>query len=216
MSCNFTTLYILLDPDWEELAHPLATFKTFTQLFFQHPARLTLTTLKITSQEMIVTNIRHAPDAYSALEPLFACPALQDINIKLRLVDKLDDSWLKGAAASWPALRRLNIKTLHSTISEMTLAGFIPVLRNCPDLHSLGFSIHATPVDPNLLRGVGNILVKKISVGSSTIQSPARVVRSLIGMFPSLWDVTPRGAEGPGWSKVQKLLQLMGPEESWT
>lgn len=84
----------------------------------------------------------------------------------------------------------------------MTLASFILILRKCPYLYSLGFSIHATPVNPELLSGVGNVLVQEISAGSSTVvQAPAEVVRSLISVFPDLREVTFREAECPGWKK---------------
>lgn len=58
---------------------------------------------------MFVTDIQHAPVVYAAFEPLFACAALENVDIKLRIVKKLDDSWLPGAAA-WPVLRCLNIR----------------------------------------------------------------------------------------------------------
>lgn len=37
---------------------------------------------------MIVTDIKYAPDVYAAFEPLFACAALGDVGVGLRIVGK--------------------------------------------------------------------------------------------------------------------------------
>jgi hypothetical protein len=213
MACKFINLYITID-DGNTPQSPV-TIRAFTTPFLQHPARFTLTRLRLFGSEYtLVTDIHDAYSVYKALEPLFACTALQSVDIKLRIVNELDDSWLAGAASAWPSLQRLNIKTYHSSTSNMTLAGFIPILRNCPHLSSLGFSIHATPVDPTLLSRVGNTLVEEISIGSSTVRSPAKVARSLISMFPNLWEVTFRGEERAIWGRIQQLLELMSPDDN--
>lgn len=54
---------------------------------------------------------------------------------------RLSDDFLGRAAQAWPHLRELNVDPLHSSKTQVTLQGLVPLARHCPRLRSLQIGI---------------------------------------------------------------------------
>ena len=75
-------------------------------------------------------------------------------------------------------------------IDDPQMPGLIPLIKQCPRLHTLRLQLDLAPVAIPLLGGVSNTHIKKISAKpGSTLVRPQQVFRSLITLFPNLTDV---------------------------
>jgi len=148
---------------------------------------------------------------------LFSLKALQTIEMKeCWCTPALDDDWFAGAALAWPHLQVLNIHD-HNTDTlpppVVTLAGLVPLIRNCLQLSDLHLSFCAKPFDCELLHpGICNTKITYLDVGTSPIVDPVDVFQSLIAMFPNLesiyYSFTGLGdGEDDPWQKVSRLIE---------
>ncbi|GLB44366.1 hypothetical protein LshimejAT787_1602960 [Lyophyllum shimeji] len=188
----------------KQVLQPHFALARFMASFERHRCVSSLTTLWIYGSRKIdgpSDSIR------GAFRSLFSLAALESLYLNLSCTSELDDDWLAGAAAAWPRLRELAI--CHSNPPKITLAGLIPLIRNCSRLSDLWFSIAARPFDSDLLLpGFCNTRITSLFLHKSTIVSPVGVFRCLVLMFPKLKTIDVVEGEGrEGWARVSSLLK---------
>jgi hypothetical protein len=171
---------------------PVSALGQFTSPFSQHPCRDSLTTIRLFTPNFNVGD--PVTSLSEALQPLFLCAKLQDVEFVSLPLHFLDDTWLLNAALSWKSLRRLCLRVgCEQTLkagTNFSLAGLVPLAKHCLDLHTLHLSFHARAVHPTSLHDAWSRNVRSLTAGwDSTILSPHQVTRSLITLFPDLGDI---------------------------
>jgi len=139
--------------------------------------------------------VQRHPDIYAdMLQPLLSFTNLQDINIYIQSVSRLDNNFIDAAAKSWPRLRSLKLSLGRwgdhgLERSNITLNGLASLARHCPDLTSLTIVIDATVVDHVLGMPVSNPKLNVLHLGHSLIEDPTPVAAFLSGIFPYLTSI---------------------------
>lgn len=150
------------------------------------------------------------------LRPLTLLPALRILVITLDIILELQDEWLKEVSMAWPHLQSLSLYEVHHRPDRgpnMTLAGLIPLIKNCPQLSRLTLSIIVEPFHPSLLGYASNLLITSLRLPHSPITHPFKVGRCLTAMFPMLHDLDGKcnpGDEKP-WDDLRKWLRTSAP-----
>jgi len=187
---------------------------------FQSLARNSHLPLSLSSIEMLGDVrrpfVRDVDDAETAsiFQPLLALTNLQTLSLRLSGVEKLDDAWLNRASKGFPQLRRL---TLHGHAVErkrITLAGYVPLLQNCPRLRWICTATACKSFDTRkaLPAALCNENLTAFSCSKSSIESPvASIFRCLIRMFPNLNllfipSSFPSEEARKSWTDLQQLV----------
>ncbi|KAG6846933.1 hypothetical protein H0H93_011023, partial [Arthromyces matolae] len=187
----------------------IPSFTSFTAAFSKHCCTSTLT---VFSLYLAVFKGFSNHDVSAVFGPLFALRRLTTFSVYGDFVRKLDDAWLANAAAAWRQLQNLFLAQAgdHDFIPrqkpELTLAGLIPLIRNCPDLMMIHLNVVASLVEQKLLEGVHNHKLTKLNLRRSCIQGdPFKVYQTISTMFPRLHQITIFSDE-EGWKVVQEAL----------
>jgi hypothetical protein len=204
MSCAFTTLTVYCTQDNPTT---LSSFRRFTEVMERHRSCSSLTHLCLIAPKDTSSGTDPVDSAHEVFKPLCRFVALTHVTLSLEITSQLADPWLSDMVESWPALEYLEIIPKRK-VTQMTLRGLIPLVKQCPRLKMLGIPMHVRPVDPALLDGVYNSRLTDFFSLHSTIHSPTQVFRSLIRMFPNLkWVGYGSDPEyGKSWEEVRRLL----------
>jgi hypothetical protein len=127
----------------------------------------------------------HEGSAYEIPLSLFSFGALQLVALRIPTVcAQPNDSWLEGAAITWPLLRVLSLANVPSPLT--TLTGLLPLVKHCPALRTLCLSLDVKQALPTLLRGHGvyNEELESLSLCSTPISSINKVFHFLTSIFP--------------------------------
>ncbi|KAG6837009.1 hypothetical protein H0H93_016469 [Arthromyces matolae] len=158
-------------------------------------------------------------DVLFAFRTLFSLRALHSITLRLPCVVHLDDSWIKDASLSWPALQSISISfgeeyqfLVHQQKPAITLQGLIPLVANCPRLSKISIPLQGIPFHPAMpmKSHAFNSRITSITLWPATIQQPKQVFRSLVAIFPSLRQIRVSGIDQQGisdWRVVRDLLR---------
>lgn len=132
-------------------------------------------------------------------EPLLALGSLQRLVVRIPCTASvcLSDEFLSRAAQSWPHLYELNMDQSHSTKTQVTLQGLMPLARYCPKLSYLQLGVRQnyvhTVLDAELYmqenRNMPRCALTYLNVGCPTVYSPAAVSAFLSALFPNLRHV---------------------------
>jgi len=152
----------------------------------------------------------------SIFQPLLALVSLQTLSLRwLSGVETLDDARLNRASKSFPQLQNL---TLYGRVLErkrITLAGYVPLVQNCPRLGTIAVATACKSFDPRkaLPAGLCNEHLQRLDWRESSIESPvASIFRCLNIMFPNLsLLVIPSNFSSEGarksWTDLQRLVR---------
>jgi len=100
---------------------------------------LSLSTLVIfESLEHLAHNVS---DAESISQPLLALTNLEQLTLQLSGVEMFDDMWLNRASKCFPRLQILQLQGGDSEKTRITLAGYVPLLQNCPRLRLIATAV---------------------------------------------------------------------------
>lgn len=159
------------------------------------------------------------------IKPLLQFSNLMTVSLEPLAVLDLDDRDLEEISKAWPRLRHLDLSPSngHKRPYAITLAGLVPLLRNCPDLSYLGIVIDAThvePVDP----AVQNLHIEEMNLGESEIDDPHAIAPILHSMMPNLeeiyaWDEDHMRSRPHArryrrrWASVSRLLEAASEAE---
>lgn len=150
------------------------------------------------------------------LRPLTSLPALESLAITLDIVLELQDEWLEEVSLAWPRLQSLGLYEMHHRPDRgpnMTLAGLIPLVKNCPQLNRLSLPIIATPFHPSLVGDASNSLVTSLHLPYSPITHPMKVGRCLTAIFPMLSDLSGKCNSGNerAWNDLKEWIKVSAP-----
>ncbi|RDB21614.1 hypothetical protein Hypma_011192 [Hypsizygus marmoreus] len=218
MRCAFTLLDVSINnPDSSEVE--LSTFEQLLDAFTErHPASTSLSSLRITGDVAIHQYSSEAQKSFlHKMRNLFSLQSLRNLEIDVQAVSLLDDSWISGAATAWPGLQQLSLDgrgTPHAT-----LAGWVPLLKNCAELELLHITSIFRPFSTKLLSGVCNAHITHIGSQASVLESPTAVFRCLTAMFPRLRSVyndsNREDEQGEDWDQLKKMLDESGECSTW-
>ncbi|KAF8055208.1 hypothetical protein FPV67DRAFT_1544554 [Lyophyllum atratum] len=211
LQCPLEVLTVIVQETGEHLHSSLTRF---TQSFIHHPAdwASSLTTLRIhgpvSDSGGVALNTQKICNAFEAL---FSLKALRTLGISWLYTYHLDDDWFAAAATSWPHLEAITFH-FHSSFPNVTLAGLIPLVKNCPQLTDLSLAVSAIPFSLELLQpGICNTLITSIDFFQlCPIENPVAVFRCLVVMFPNLRSVAGGGfdsATNRAWDRVCGLFE---------
>lgn len=188
--------------------NPFSSLARFMSSFANHCCISSLTYLELFgSLELADTP---TPASFcDAFRPLFSLKVLRKLVIRFIGVHHLDDDWFADAARAWPHLEALKLS--QEGCPQRTLAGLIPLIRYCPRLNDVSFSVSAKPFDAELLQpGDCNLTITTLELGESPIDGPEDVFRCLVRMFPNLESIDCDGygsfEEDDAWERVSSLL----------
>jgi hypothetical protein len=214
MHCRLEVLAIAI---WDE-PWPMSTLEEFTRSLSQLPCRNSLKTFCLFTPSPTIGD--STASLSQALQPLFLCADLQDVQFVSLPIHFLDDAWLLNAALSWKSLRRLclgaDCEQTVKTGTNFSLAGLVPLVKHCPKLHTLCLSFHARAVHPDSIDGVCSRNIQSLTIGwDSTILSPPEVIRSLLTLFPDLKKVIVEEgvADLKAWEEVKSWLEASAYEK---
>ncbi|KAG5642743.1 hypothetical protein DXG03_002257 [Asterophora parasitica] len=191
---------------------PISSFGKLADAFIDHRCLTTLTGLYVAEEHSAKRAAEVAGGASAAvfLRELFVLRNLRDLYLRLDCVTGVDDSWIAEAAVAWPRLQAIRLDAETTLEPKVTLAGIIPLVKNCPDLDCFLLPISAKPFDIGLLDpGIRNTKITELSLAPSLISEPSRVFRCLIVMFPRLRLLECPGFDDTseeGWQRVQTLV----------
>ncbi|RDB18147.1 hypothetical protein Hypma_000500 [Hypsizygus marmoreus] len=118
----------------------------------------------------------------TALRQLLDLAAVQTLYLDLLIVVTLNNAWLADAAAAWPNLRHLALRARKT--SAITLSGFIPLIKQCPNLEKLDVTSVWRAFDIGLLCGAVNTNIEEVDMYHSGIVGKwISVFRCLVVMF---------------------------------
>ncbi|KAF9465162.1 hypothetical protein BDZ94DRAFT_1296673 [Collybia nuda] len=166
-------------------------------------------------------HIQNNQAVLDALRPLFTLSSLTHLNINSYFIESLEDSWISEAASAWPQLRRFS---LHDPIQTdrapiFTLAGLIPMLKQCVHLNFLSLQLELKPLDTIALEGIRNTHITILYLDrNSTVDYPYHVFRTLTSMFPNLRSVETRQNHATlqpekDWKELHELFRRTLPIE---
>jgi len=122
----------------------------------------------------------------------FKLPALtnlQTLRLQFSGVEILDDVWLNQASRSFPQLRVLELPGRALRRKRITLAGYVPLVQNCPRLSHISVATACESFDTRktLPPGLWNQSPIGLDFSHSSIESPVgSIFRCLVLMFPNL------------------------------
>lgn len=148
------------------------------------PFRTTLTTVRL-REDSRSENKLDVTDP-EVLRLLFTLPNLVHLSIHPQRLSA-NDQLLQEIAARWPGLCHLDLTSPHTYQPlHITPGGLLPLAIGCPELEYL-----ALPLDTSILESchgteVANTSLKTLKLHCLPRGDPAKVVASLIGIFPNL------------------------------
>lgn len=127
------------------LAHPYEVL-ALTEMVSRRFDRLRQFTLNVPSCEKYMAQL---PDLdWTALQPLYACQAMEELEIYWDTAIVVSNKQIEEAASSWPGLRRLLVGSKciswEEARSSLTLDCLTSLARHCPSLCEL--FLHLSPV----------------------------------------------------------------------
>ncbi|GLB34285.1 hypothetical protein LshimejAT787_0111690 [Lyophyllum shimeji] len=190
-------------------AQPISSLARLTGAFLGHQCISSLASLYLDGSPQL--EVLSGPAICNAFRSLFSLGALRDLSITFPCASVLDDAWYADAAGAWPCLEDLSIA--HTGPPVLTLAGLIPLIRDCPRLREIELSIRAEPFDVGLLQPqIRNTTITSLILGPSPIVNPRGVFRCLVGMFPKLESVAccenALEEHDDAWEKLDDVRQL--------
>lgn len=180
-------------------------------------------TAERTLQELTVTGRFYttADRALSidAFRPFFHFRYLTDITVSTPGVFVWNDKDLEEMSSHFPHLQWLSLGDIEAKSylqPKVTLAGLVPLLRNCPKLQALGIAIDATILPPAREKpggdnGVKNSSLGRLYLGDSPIDDPIRVAAFLSAMAPHVnniysWEWV-KSEYQERWNEVARLIR---------
>ncbi|KAG6916887.1 hypothetical protein DXG01_004796 [Tephrocybe rancida] len=208
-------------PSLRDLAHMF-------QSLLHHTCSSTLTSLHVITDYIPVDGMTKGDvnSVGDSLRPLFSLHNLRDIILRFSLVTELDDEWFKDAAPSWPHLESLNF---YGTAGKprSTLAGMLPLLQHCPQLHTYNLGVLAIPFDTTLSHcwsGNRGITEMRFAYSPLNYNDASNVSLCILLMFPNLkclsYSIQHEEEErDDGWEKVLELFytrkSVSSDDEVW-
>ncbi|RDB18182.1 hypothetical protein Hypma_000547 [Hypsizygus marmoreus] len=138
----------------EEVVAPLSLLQQSLLPLSQHVCRQTLLSFELHAEFLQFSPpTMNDPSAGDALRPLFDCPNLRRISIRLECAIDLDDAWLADAGKAWPSLQELKLWSQTRHDPKATFGGLSSLLRGCPQLREFVMRIDARilPTPPGIL-----------------------------------------------------------------
>jgi hypothetical protein len=126
------------------------------------------------------------------LRPLLAFTNLTHLSFCPGSSFATDNSMINDISKACPRLQYLALGECSGSNghTRVTLAGLIPLVQRCPNLHHLEIVFDASNPDyrshQNQSQSVSNDNIKEISVGDSRITEPSAVASFLSNIFPEL------------------------------
>ena len=123
------------------------------------------------------------------LQPLLALTNLQKLALEFPGVEILDDPWLDRASKSLPRLQDLTIHGCDLERKRITLAGYVPLLQDCPKLFQLSIATACKSFDIKkaLPPGLCNQNITQLHRLEPCIESSVgSIFRCLVLMFSNL------------------------------
>jgi len=155
----------------------------------------------------------------SIFQPLLALTNLRKLTLQLSGVEMLDNAWLNRASKSFPQLQNLTLYGRDLKRKQITLAGYIPLLQNCPRLSEISIATAYRAFDPSraLTTGLCNENLRRLDCSESSIESPvASIFRCLILMFPNLSHLfPPSNSPSEGWRSWTDLQRLVRDSQEY-
>ncbi|KAI0673999.1 hypothetical protein C8Q78DRAFT_1068180 [Trametes maxima] len=160
-----------------------------------------------------------------ALQPLLACSELIELEINSFFI-RLDDELISLLANAFPRLQSLRLLPPYNAgrVSEVTLAGLLPLFRRCPDLTHVAIPLDASLPPQNLDDCMHPSELLTLEVADSPISFPDEVAAFLSAhcTHPSFTIVSasaPNGDHKPEhmrqrevhssmWDQVARLIRL--------
>jgi len=154
-------------------------------------------------------------ETLTIFQPLLALTRIRKLTLRLSGVEMLDDGWLNRASKSFPQLQNLKLYGRAVERKRITLAGYIPVLQNCPRLSEISVATAYRSFDPRkaLTAGLCNENLWNLDCTTSSIESPVGIIfRCLILMFPNLCLLFipldfPSEEARKSWINLQRLVR---------
>jgi hypothetical protein len=145
---------------------------------------------------------------------------LTKFTLRLSSPLEFDDTTLKSMAIAWPSLRELCLGTDRALggLSNVTLAGLIPLVQYCRDLSILEVVVNATNTtalsQSKPGAGISNTLMTSLNFGDSRISPDvSNIAAFLSDIFPNvtsiLYDVDQQIEEfDDRWEQVERLIPV--------
>ncbi|RDB27601.1 hypothetical protein Hypma_003826 [Hypsizygus marmoreus] len=204
MRCPFESLSIEASPPQATDADSVRAFDQLIASMTAHPTVKSLLNLEISAWSC---RTDAEPDVVSSTyERLFSFTALRSLTVGVNFPHNLDDSWIMSAAMAWPHLPELSLP--GDGPPRMTLAGLIPLVKQCPHLSVLGLPVRLDPFEIKLLSGTSNAKIQCLAVLNKSIASPIAVFRCLVAMFPmlrSIYAILPD--RDPGYKQLLEMFE---------
>ena len=148
------------------------------------------------------------------LQPLLALTNLQKLALEFPGVEMLDDAWHDRASKSFPRLQDLTLHGCDLERKRITLAGYVPLLQNCPKLFQLSIATACKSFDTKkaLPPGLCNQNITQLHrLGPCIESSVGSIFRCLVLMFPNLkyldWPSDPPSEEARKlWIQLHLLV----------
>ncbi|KAG5635119.1 hypothetical protein H0H81_012390 [Sphagnurus paluster] len=162
---------------------PMSEIASLMTLFRHHTFTTTLKSFLFSGPPLVEEDC----EAFELFAPLLALKVLEHVQINNRYMTRLQDEDLAAAAAAWPYLREL-VFIAYVDSPTLTLAGLIPLVKQCPRLSRLGLPIRAIPFDLSILEPGMSSPLSFLGLQCSTVAAADAedVARCLIQLFPQL------------------------------
>jgi len=203
--------YVSITIGGEYSPYMMYHLQMLTVAFLDHRCIPSLMTLFLSTDDEAIAEYFDLPIG-DAFRLLFSLTALQTLEIGFYCTAALDDDWLADAAIAWPHLQSISLLH-HCDFPVPTLAGLIPLIRHCPQLHYLCVPVAAQPFNHGLLEPeICNTAIRVLELDTSSIQGPPiAVFRCLMRMFPNLTSICCDDMSDDdlhnGWNAVSDWLQ---------
>jgi len=166
---------------------PHSPRKLLQSLACNHHLPLSLSTIAIL--EDVKQPVVHDVDDADIFRPLLSLTNLHTLNIRLSGVEMLDDAWLDKASKCFPQVQFLRLCGRALERQRITLAGYVPLVQNCPKLSIISVATACRSFEPRkaLSAGLCNANLWKLDCSESSIESPVgSIFRCLNLMFLNL------------------------------
>jgi len=210
MQCRFTDLAVTTRGEGS-----LSDLRTFADSMYRHPSVSSLSHLSLVDFDTVLSGA-DCSNASSYVEeifsPLFAFVGLKFVHLQIDATACFRDSWYADAAAAWPSLETLSITSPNTGTVEakMTLAGLIPLVKQCTKLESLRLGLNAQPFDPSQINNdVFNTNIQELCLETYIVPSPREVFLSLHRIFPNLEYVFRSRRFSWPWVEVNYMLHAV-------
>ena len=176
---------------------------------------LSLSSINILDPQVKQSLVRNVSgdETASIFQPLLALTNLQMLRLECAAVELLDDVWLNRASKRFPQLQALIVHGRALERKRITLAGYVPLIQNCPRLSQISLATACRSFDSRkaLPAGLCNENVTRLDCSESSIWSPVgSIFRCLILMFPNLILLsTPHpvpSEERESWIELRRLV----------